>query len=757
MLLKDISIDSIHSEPINIHEPFLDWAGRFTCQPGTVLLMSGGDLDCARYHILGTDPWMQFTGRHRNLTVHCGNHRVHLEDDPFSTLNTLLSQFSIEKELPDAPISAGLLGYLAYDLKDALENLPQTAIDDLGLPHICFYAPSILVVHDRQTNTSCLHIPVRTVSGQSLLARDIERFKHLVNAPAPDRGKFLGNTAGFRSNFSRSAYIEALENIIDYIAAGDVYQVNMSQRFQTEFGGDPFALFAALYKKNPAPFFAYINAGDHHILSTSPERFIQQIDNRIETRPIKGTRPRGKSKTEDRALRDELLNSRKDDAELSMIVDLLRNDLGKVCEGGSVRVKEHKRLEAYQNVYHLVSIVEGRLREGCNAVDIIRATFPGGSITGCPKIRSMEIIDELEPHRRHIYTGSIGYLSFHNTMDLSIAIRTATICNDKMIFSVGGGIVYDSSPEEEFEETIHKGATLLSVFDSQHESACRNYVWMNGRICLEEEAKLPIADLGVQYGFGFFETIRVEKGCPLHLEAHLHRFNSTWLHLFPEDPPHMSWDLVIRQVVEANALTDKTAAVKLAVTMGTRSIAPFDHNLHIQAREYQHRLAVLDRHSLRLATYPEARLTPLADYKSMNYLYYHLAGRWAASRSADEALVLNPDGSVSETNTANILLINDKTVYMPISPHVLPGIMQNSVCEFLEKMGFQLKSRTIMPEELFEAEQVILTNALMGAVPVGSLDGKNLPLRTGLCMQINRELLAGSSRSSVQGMKYQVS
>ncbi len=743
-LLEEISIDAIHSEALDIQEPFLDWADRFTRRSGTVLLMSGGDLDCARYHILGAEPWMRFTGRHRKMTITCGDRRLHFEADPFDTLNALLSHFPLDENLAEAPIAAGLLGYLAYDLKNALENLPQTAIDDLGLPHICFCAPSILVVHDRRNETTRLHIPVRNVGGRSLVDRDIERFRHIVNGPSPDCGEFQGNAAEFRSNFTRSAYISALEKITGYIAAGDVYQVNMSQRFETEFSGDPVTLFKALYARNPAPFFAYINAGDHHILSTSPERFVRQIANRIETRPIKGTRPRGASESEDRTLRNALLTSRKDDAELSMIVDLLRNDLGKVCEGGSVRIKQHKRLEAYQNVYHLVSIVEGTLQEGCNAVDLIRATFPGGSITGCPKIRSMEIIDELEPHQRHIYTGAIGYLSFHDTMDLSIAIRTATICNEKMIFSVGGGIVYDSSPDEEFEETLHKGATLLSIFAHQHEPARCNYVWMNGCMRPQAEAKLPISDLGVQYGFGFFETIRVEHGHPLLLDEHLHRFNTTWQHLFPDEPPQLSWERIIRRVIAANDLTGETAAVKIAVTMGERSVAPFDHNLYVQARAYRHRLKALGRCSLRLATYPEARLTPLADYKSTNYLYYFLAGRWAAAQSADEALVLNPDGSISETNTANIVMIASKTVHIPISLHVLPGVMQNRACRVLAKKGFRLKSRRIMPEELFEAEQVILTNALMGAVPAGSLDGQDLRMQSDLCALINQEVMTSS-------------
>ena len=197
------------------------------------------------------------------------------------------------------------------------------------------------------------------------------------------------------------------------------------------------------------------------------ERFLFRQGDYLETRPIKGTRPRGRTPEEDEAYRRELADSLKDDAELSMIVDLLRNDLGKVCRARSVNVKEHKRLEAYQNVYHLVSIVTGMLMEGTSHVDILRATFPGGSITGCPKIRAMEIIDELEPTVRHVYTGAMGYLGLHRNMDLNVAIRTAIVANGWGHFSVGGGVVYDSDEEEEYEETLHKGRTLFRLIEGE--------------------------------------------------------------------------------------------------------------------------------------------------------------------------------------------------------------------------------------------------------------------------------------------------
>jgi para-aminobenzoate synthetase component 1 len=242
--------------------------------------------------------------------------------------------------------------------------------------------------------------------------------------------------------------------------------VNLSQRFQFSLKGDPFQLWKSLFDLNPAPFYAYVNAGDHRILSTSMERFLFRKGGFIETRPIKGTRRRGHTRQEDEALIADLLNSPKDDAELSMIVDLLRNDLGRICSPGTVRVPEHKRLETYRNVHHLVSIVTGALRPGTSPGEIIRAAFPGGSITGCPKIRSMEIIDELEPNVRHVYTGAIGYIGWHGNLDLNVAIRTIIAKDEKCYFSVGGGIVYDSVEEDEYQETLHKGRTVLELIAS---------------------------------------------------------------------------------------------------------------------------------------------------------------------------------------------------------------------------------------------------------------------------------------------------
>jgi len=267
----------------------------------------------------------------------------------------------------------------------------------------------------------------------------------------------------FESGFTREAYLEGVRRVKEYILAGDIYQANLSQRFSAPLLEPAWRLYRRLRRLNAAPFSAYMNFGDFAVASSSPERFMEVSGRRVETRPIKGTRPRSDDPAEDRSQREELLSSAKDRAELSMIVDLERNDLGRVCDYGSVRVTEHAVLESYATVHHLVSTVVGELHRGRDIVDLLRATFPGGSITGAPKIRSMEIIDEIEPTARSVYTGGIGYLGFNGRHDLNVAIRTMIIGGGRVRFQVGGGIVADSDPEAEFQETLDKGKAMFEA------------------------------------------------------------------------------------------------------------------------------------------------------------------------------------------------------------------------------------------------------------------------------------------------------
>jgi para-aminobenzoate synthetase component 1 len=452
--LVDIEVKPF-SPPTGVH----DLAGLFAAvrhRPYAMLLLSGGELDCAGYSIMGWDPYLVMRAKGEQISLRRDGARQICRGQPFTVLEDLLGALELPGETPLAPLAAGGLGFLAYDLKNHLEKLPQTALDDLNLPELVLAFPRRLVVHDRRGGRFWqVWVTYEDPQGRLSPPEDDEPM-----LAAPVGGYRVGPP---RSNFSREAYLRALSRVREYIAAGDVYQVNLTQRFSFPLSGEPYYLFQRLFGLNPAPFYAYLNCDDFQVLSTSMERFLYRRGDYLETRPIKGTRPRGATPAADAVLRQELAESLKDDAELSMIVDLLRNDLGKVCRPRTVQVKEHKRLEAYQNVYHLVSIVTGQLRPEVSAVDILRATFPGGSITGCPKIRAMEIIDELEPHVRHVYCGAIGYLGLHRNLDLSVAIRTAIISRGQGHFAVGGGVVYDSREEDEYDETLHKAGTLFRL------------------------------------------------------------------------------------------------------------------------------------------------------------------------------------------------------------------------------------------------------------------------------------------------------
>jgi para-aminobenzoate synthetase component 1 len=318
------------------------------------------------------------------------------------------------------------IGYFGYDLKNEIERLPARAVDDLGLPD-CWFG---------------FYDDVVCGTGVSP-----------VSFPKPH-----GRDSRATSNFTRDSYRAAILRAKEYIAAGDIYQVNLSQRFQCDVDASAPEVYLALRTANPAPYCAYLDIGDAQILSSSPECFLNIHDRDVVTRPIKGTSPRERDP-------NELLRSPKDNAELVMITDLERNDLGKVCKFGSVRVREMKRVETYATVHHLVSTVEGTLRSGVSHVDCVRACFPGGSITGAPKIRAMEIIDELEPHARGVYCGAIGCFGPNGESYFNIAIRTVVHQNGRLTFHAGGGIVADSEPDAEYDETLAKARGILNAIE----------------------------------------------------------------------------------------------------------------------------------------------------------------------------------------------------------------------------------------------------------------------------------------------------
>lgn len=462
-------IVNIESQPVDFirgDEKIEDIFAPLSSDANAFLLLSGGRGDCSRYSFLACDPFLVVRAWGNRIEINNRHTAIELVGNPFDILQEILDGLDMSSVDIQLPFYAGAVGYFGYDLRYHLEKLPDVAENDLSLPDLYLIFPSIILVHDRMEQKYHIVTIGHQLPGKEIekSPQKIQKFQSKIRTASPDPSQLQASRIkDFTSNFTHDAYVSAIKRVREYIRQGDIYQVNLSQRFIFEFGGSPYPLFRALFADNPAPFYAYLNCGDFCVLSTSPERFIWREGSYIETRPIKGTRPRGKDPAEDERMKKELLESPKEDAELSMIVDLLRNDLGKVCIPGTVQVKEHKRVEAYQNVFHLVSIVTGMLRRGCTQTDILKAVFPGGSITGCPKIRAMEIIEELEPVKRGIYTGSIGYVSLHDTMNLSIAIRTAVYKDRRIYLSVGGGIVYSSDPEAEYQETLHKGETFFKL------------------------------------------------------------------------------------------------------------------------------------------------------------------------------------------------------------------------------------------------------------------------------------------------------
>lgn len=737
-------VKDVYQEIIKLDQPFQQTSASFAADIGTVVLLSGLELDCSQYHILAAKPWLEIKSKKNNVSITCLGKQFHIQQEPFSVIQALLEKFNLKNPLFDLPIHSGLFGYFSYDLKDRIEKLPGTCMDT-GLPDLCLYAPSIILIQEKKTDLTRLCIPLfsHEAAPESILhtVEDIKVFFFdKIKNPVQEKNFSIDNS-GFESSFTKPEYIFSVQKIINYLKAGDIYQANLSQRFEAGFSGDSYSLFLDLFERNPASFFSYINAGDHKIVSTSPERFIKQDSRHVETRPIKGTIARGKTEKQDLENGKQLSRSLKDDAELTMIVDLMRNDLSRVTKHGSVIVKEHKRLESYENVFHLVSIVQGELEHGKTSVDLLKATFPGGSITGCPKIRSMEIIDELEPVKRHVYTGSIGYISFHDTMDLSIAIRTATIYNSRIFFSVGGGIVYDSDPEKEFQETLDKGKTLmesLSGASRKHKDSPVR-AWVNGKMVDQNKAVISAAGTGFQYGAGLFETIRVDKGTIFALKDHVQRLNRAWENLFLEKPPDITWENVINYLIKENNLQNRVAAVKLILSKDEYNSSSKVFAAAF-ARKYTHRLEVLNKKGIDLVTYPCPRLTPLADYKTQNYLYYDLAGRFAKEKGADEAIILNSDFTVSETNSANIFAVKDKTVMVPESDHKLNGVTQKAVLAILSDKGYDICSKPMSKEIFYSYPNIIVTNSLMGAVKVLSIDGKIVEQRKGICSMINKQL-----------------
>ncbi|MHC4519373.1 MAG: aminodeoxychorismate synthase component I [Planctomycetota bacterium] len=405
--------------------------------------------------------------------------------DPFEQLERRLGKYrpvesaSNQPTLPDGLFCGGWIGWFGYELGRYIERLPQTTADDLAMPliRLCFY--DRLLAYDHRCQTFwlvALEMPDDSESPEAKMAaleQLLDESRKVRSCPPQHANIEHIDLSKARANMAKADYLQAMRRIKRYIRDGDVYQVNFSQRFDRPFTGRAIDLFHWQNRHNPSPYAAYVDAGQFQIVSASPEMFVTIRDGLIQTKPIKGTRRRrADGKPEDEFNRhnlQDLLTDEKEQAELNMIIDLERNDIAKICRPGTRRVIQPRTIETYPTVFHAVATVGGQLRRDVGLADILKAVFPGGSITGAPKIRAMEIIDELEPTARGLYTGSIGFLGLDGTVCLNIAIRTVIIAAHKAFVQTGGGIVADSDPEAEWEETITKARALLAGIEAVQE------------------------------------------------------------------------------------------------------------------------------------------------------------------------------------------------------------------------------------------------------------------------------------------------
>ena len=437
----------------------------FSHEKETIFLDSSKeDSKFSKYSFIGINPFIKFTAYKNDIAIldYKNKTKKFIKGDPFLELEKLILKYKVNYP-SKIPLVSGALGYFSYDIGRVVENILDTAINDIKVPDVYFLFYDNIIIFDlEEKRTYVTSLGVLDSESES-----IEKIESLIKEKAKTEQKYFNvdieSKNIFYSNFEKSTYIDGVKKVKDYILSGDVYITNFTQRMWCYSNEDAFRIYSKLRQINKAPFSAFLNLDDFEIISSSPERFLNTVDKIVTTRPIKGTRPRGKDKVEDEKNKLELLNSEKDKAELLMVVDLERNDLSKVCEKNTVKVTELFTFESYATVFHLVSEVTGKLKENITSIKCMRECFPGGSITGTPKIRSMEVIEEIEGIRRNIYTGSIGYFDFRGNCDFNIIIRTILKKGNKAYFGVGGGITIESEEVAEYEESLDKAKALMRV------------------------------------------------------------------------------------------------------------------------------------------------------------------------------------------------------------------------------------------------------------------------------------------------------
>ncbi len=430
-----------------------------------------------RYSFLAVDPFLQITARGTAVTIESEDRREQLEcSDPLDKLRSLLAPFKAVHlpELP--PFEGGAIGYAGYDVVRYVENLPNAPPDDRRLPDMCFGLYDRMVVFDNVSKTMFVVAMARLDKhgGNAKTAYDdaVKRVDELVvklsrasALPPTDIATQGDPKIAYESNFRQADFEEAVRKCVEYIRAGDIFQVVISQRLKLQLRSDPFEVYRTLRVVNPSPFMFFVRTPDVTLVGSSPEIMCRVVDGKVTVRPLAGTRKRGATDEEDRRLAEELLADPKERAEHVMLVDLGRNDVGRVAKFGSVKLSDVMVIERYSHVMHITSNVTAELRPDCDAFDALKACLPAGTVSGAPKVRAMQIIDELEPHRRGPYAGAVGYIDYSGNMDTCIALRTLVVQGDNAYIQAGAGIVADSDPEAEYQETLNKARGLLKAIE----------------------------------------------------------------------------------------------------------------------------------------------------------------------------------------------------------------------------------------------------------------------------------------------------
>ncbi|MGM9986985.1 MAG: aminodeoxychorismate synthase, component I [Bacillaceae bacterium] len=425
-----------------------------------------------KYHIVGLEATTIIKGKEHTLSIETKRQQQRLTGNIIDLFQTYMQERKVILHPDFPPFQGGAIGYFSYDCMRYIERIPEIASDDLEIPELYFMLFDEVFIYEKEKKLLWIIVlhnneqqaAERIAYWQAQWQQEVEEIKMNFQPVMTNQEKYV--------SFTEAEFVSAVEKIKEYIASGDVFQVNLSVRQGQPLQTHPLDIYAALREINPSPYMSYLQLGEYQVVSGSPELLVKKDGSIVSTRPIAGTRSRGKDEQEDECLANELITNEKERAEHVMLVDLERNDLGRVCQYGTVEVDELMVIEKYSHVMHIVSNVKGQLAEGKDGFDVVKATFPGGTITGAPKVRTMEIIEELEPVRRGIYTGSIGWIGYNGEMELNIVIRTMIAKDGIGYVQAGAGIVIDSNPKHEYKESLKKAAALWKAKEKSEQEVC---------------------------------------------------------------------------------------------------------------------------------------------------------------------------------------------------------------------------------------------------------------------------------------------